>query len=190
MYICAGNGEKFAFAKNIGVGLVNSAINLTSLILKENPSVLIFIGSAGAYNKNINVLDIFVSDVATQVEMSLLQGQSYTPLDNRIESNSLDSLYVSCETMQKSIVNSSNYITTDMNLANKMASVGIWLENMEFFSVMRVAEHFGIYCFGIFCVSNYCDENAHKDFIANHNDVKNRLNDFVPKLDKSWSKYV
>ena len=46
---------------------------------------------------------------------------------------------------------------------------------MEFFSVMEVAQHFGIGCLGIFCVSNYCNANAHRDFLDNHTRVKERL---------------
>ena len=49
MFICAGESEQFIFAKNIGIGLISSAINLTKLCLQYLPKELIFIGSAGCY---------------------------------------------------------------------------------------------------------------------------------------------
>lgn len=52
MFICA-SGEKFSFAKEIGIGLIDSAMILSSIILKENPKELIFIGSAGSYDLSL-----------------------------------------------------------------------------------------------------------------------------------------
>ncbi len=91
MFICA-RGENFSFAKDIGVGLVESSIELTALILRENPKFLIFIGSAGAYSKKIALMDIFASNSATQIESSFALGESYTPLDNKIEIVSYETL--------------------------------------------------------------------------------------------------
>lgn len=84
MLICA-RGESFGFAKEIGVGLVESASLLTSLILRENPQFLIFIGSAGSYDENLKLFDIAISCSATQIEHSFTQNKSYTPIDNKIE---------------------------------------------------------------------------------------------------------
>lgn len=189
MFICA-RGENFSFAKDIGVGLVESAIELTALILRENPQFLIFIGSAGAYDKSVNLLDIFVSNSATQIESSFSKDESYTPLDNKIE-------IVSYETLQNqradssvnpninlnailnshnfAIINSSNYICTDEIFAHKMSRAGIVLENMEFFAVLKTADYFKIPALGIFCVTNYCDKNAHNDFLANHKKARDLL---------------
>lgn len=189
MFICA-RGENFSFAKDIGVGLVESAIELTALILRENPQFLIFIGSAGAYDKSVNLFDIFISNSATQIESSFSNDESYTPLDNKIE-------IVSYETLQNqnvdsrsnpninlnkilnsqnfAIVNSSNYICTDEIFAEKMSRAGIALENMEFFAVLKTADYFKIPALGIFCVTNYCDKNAHNDFLANHKEAQRLL---------------
>lgn len=169
MFICA-SGEKFSFAKEIGIGLIDSTMILSSIILKENPKELIFIGSAGSYDKSINIFDIFVSSRAMQIETSFITHNSYTPIFNKIEN-------VSCET--DIIVNSSNYITTDENLSNQMLNAGIKLENMEFFSILRVAQYFEISAFGIFCITNYCNNNAHNDFIANHSTAKKYLESYV-----------
>ena len=59
MFICA-SGENFSFAKEIGIGLVDSAMMLSNIILKENPKELIFIGSAGSYDINLPVYDLLL----------------------------------------------------------------------------------------------------------------------------------
>lgn len=177
MVVCAGNGEHFTFAKSIGVGLCESAIGLSQICLKEYVDSIVFIGSAGAYSRDVQIGDIYLCDRATQIELSFLEDKSYTPIDNCIQSGvlALDES-VSHETFAKrGIVNSSNYITTDKNVALAFTKAGIVLENMEFFSVMRVAQYFHIPCIGVLCVSNYCDKNAHEEFMQNHTMVKQRL---------------
>lgn len=196
MFICA-RGENFNFAKDIGVGLVESSITLTALILRENPQYLIFIGSAGAYDKSVNLLDIFVSNSATQIESSFSKDESYTPLDNKIEIVSYETLQNQSADSRKNssanlgaildshnfaIVNSSNYICTDETFAYKMSSAGIALENMEFFAILKVADYFKIPALGIFCVTNHCDKDAHKNFIALHKDAHKRLEKIARKI--------
>lgn len=196
MFICA-RGENFNFAKDIGVGLVESAIELTAVILRENPQYLTFIGSAGAYSKNIKLLDIFVSNSATQIESSFSKGESYTPLENKIEIVSYETLSESknlgvdfgaiLDSHQRAIVNSSNYICTDEIFADKMNGAGILLENMEFFAVLKVADYFKIPALGIFCVTNHCDKDAHKNFIALHKDAHNKLAIFAQDILANYS---
>ena len=202
MFICA-RGENFSFAKDIGVGLVESAIELTALILRENPQYLIFIGSAGAYDKSVNLLDIFVSNSATQIESSFSKDESYTPLDNKIEivsyetlqnqsadSRSNPNLSAILNSQKFAIVNSSNYICTDEIFAYKMSSAGIILENMEFFAILKVADYFKIPALGIFCVTNHCDKDAHKNFIALHKDAHKRLEKIARKIMSDLSNRV
>ncbi|WP_104717021.1 5'-methylthioadenosine/S-adenosylhomocysteine nucleosidase family protein [Helicobacter cinaedi] len=175
MIVCAGNGEDFSFAKSLGVGLVESAIGLMQICQKESVDSLVFIGSAGAYSKEVKLFDLYIADSAIQIELSFLQDKAYTPLDNHIQSGILQE-NVSYETFaNKAIINSSNYITTDENLALRFAKAGILLENMEFFSIMKVAQYFNIPCLGVFCVSNYTHQNAHNEFMANHHKVKEIL---------------
>ncbi|BBG66835.1 purine nucleoside phosphorylase [Hydrogenimonas sp.] len=138
----------------------------------QPPEFLLFIGSAGTYGRH-EIFDIVESKAASQIELSYLLKKSYTPLE--------DNLIVSDETVSRetpissltsggkpSIVNSSNYISTDIELAGRLNRLGIGLENMEFYSVMKVAKMFNIPCGGIFVITNRCDESAHTDFVKNH----------------------
>lgn len=171
MTVCAGSIEQFDFATPIGIGLIDSAINLTDLIIQKAPKKIIFVGTAGSYGEK-NPLELFSSIEATQIELSALQNQSYSPIANRIRSNyklPLESVTVNC----------SNYITTDFQIATKFLAHEIHLENMEFFSVLAVAAKFDIPAGGIFCVTNYCNSEAHRDFKQNHKTAMEKLTNFI-----------
>ncbi len=175
MILCAGNGEEFPFALPIGVGLIESAINLTRLALFDKPEFMVFIGSAGSYG-GYEIFDIVESKIAANVEQSFLTKDSYTPIDNVIEAYENEKIK---NVSHKTIVNSSNYITTNSKHAEAFRKLGLELENMEFFSVLRVAQEFEIPVLGIFVVTNYCNEDAHKEFIQNHKEAMKKLNDYV-----------
>jgi len=172
MIICAGNNETFDFATPMGVGLVEMSMNLTRLCLFDKPEFLLFIGSAGSYGEK-EIFDIVESKTATNIELGFLTKKAYTPLDNVVTAQT--------ENIPDTLVNSSNYITTDMTSASQMLKMGISIENMEFFAFLRVAQEFGIPAGGVFCVTNYCNETAHADFIANHDKAKALLSDHVIK---------
>lgn len=171
MIVCAGDIETFKFAEPMGIGLVNSAINLTRRCLFDKPEFLLFVGTAGSYGQH-NILDIVESKRAANVELAFLSNDAYTPLDNVLES---ENQFVNNDT----IVNSSNYITTNENLAKKYNEFGIGIENMEFFSVLSVAKTFEIPVAGIFAVTNYTNENAHEDFKKNHKIAMQKLTEYL-----------
>ncbi len=179
MIVCAGRNETFKFAEPMGVGLIETAINLTKRCLFDKPDFLLFIGSAGSYG-SYNILDIVESKKASNVEISFLRDDSYTPLDKVLESeNEL--------VRNDTIVNSSNYISTNLDLAKNYGNYGIGIENMEFFSIVQVAREFGIPAAGIFVITNYTNKNAHEDFINNHKEAMSKLTKYL--IDKNIIKY-
>jgi len=171
MIVCAGNNETFPFATPIGVGLIESTINLTRLCLFDKPDYILFVGSAGSYGKH-EILDIVESSSASNVELSFLEDNSYTPIDNVLKSG--DPRFVNNE-----IVNSSNYITTNKEISKQYQAYGIGVENMEFYSVVKVAQEFEIDVRGIFVITNYTDKNAHQDFVSNHSKSMDKLVDHL-----------
>jgi len=171
MIICAGKNETFPFAHPIGVGLVESAMHLTQLVLLDRPEFLLFIGSAGSYGSH-QIFDIIQSRGATQIELALFEGSAYTPLDNAITSEGL-------EIEHQGMINSSNYITTSKKYWPAFAKHGIVAENMEFFSVLRVAQEHNIPAGGIFVVTNYCDQSAHESYMRNYPEAMRRLQTFI-----------
>lgn len=172
MIVCAGNNETFDFATSMGVGLIEMSINLTRLCLFDKPEFLLFIGSAGSYGK-AKIFDIVESKTAANLELSFLNKDSYTPLENVISTNTTNKKDI--------IVNSSNYISTNKELTKDFLKYGIEIENMEFFAVLSVAKEFNIPAGGVFCITNFTNANAHQDFIDNHTKAKELLSRHVKK---------
>jgi purine-nucleoside phosphorylase len=169
MIICAGDIESFSFAKPIGIGLIESAINLTQIITRYCPDKLIFIGTAGSYG-DFKIFDTVLSSSASNIELCFLNNECYSPLENIIKIENQKS---------QTIVNSSNYISTNFEVSKKFNLYGIGIENMEFFSVLSCAKKFNINVVGIFVVTNFCNANAHSDFIANHKMAMNILENYL-----------
>ncbi|RBQ28802.1 phosphorylase family protein [Aliarcobacter vitoriensis] len=175
MIISAGRNETFPFSTSIGVGLIETSINLTRMCLFNKPEYLLFIGSAGSYG-DFKVFDIVESKKSSNIELGFLTQSAYTPLDNVIES---DNNFVKNDT----IVNSSNYISTDDKLTKEFLDYGVGIENMEFFSVLSVAKEFKIPVAGIFVVTNYTNKDAHKDFLENHKIAMDKLTNYLVQKD-------
>lgn len=138
-------------------------------ILNALPREIIFIGSAGLYKEG-EIFEIYESSSAANIEISSLENKSYSPIEGEIASVVPRG---TCKT------NSSNFITTDQNLAHELFDRGYFLENMEFFAVLKVAQKFQIPAYGIFIATNFCDENAHEDFIKNHEQAKKELEKYL-----------
>jgi nucleoside phosphorylase len=141
MIICAGNNETFNFAQPMGVGLVETAMNLTRLCLFDKPEFILFVGTAGSYGKH-KIFDIIESKTGANIELAFLNNNAYTPLENVISTNLTNKKDV--------IVNSSNYISTNETLTKKFLQFGVEIENMEFFSVLAIAKEFEIPAGGVF----------------------------------------
>lgn len=171
MIICAGRNETFNFAKEMGVGLIETAINLTRQCLFDKPEFLLFVGSAGSYG-NHKIFDIVESKRAANIELSFLEDNSYTPLDNVLES---ENKMVRNDT----VINSSNYISKNFEISKRFNEFEIGCENMEFYSVLQVAKEFEIPVAGIFVITNYTNENAHEDFLKNHKEAMKKLTQYL-----------
>jgi len=170
MFICAGESEQFNFALPVGIGMTDVAINLTKLCMSEKPKFLYFVGTAGSYGEK-KVFDIIESKTAANIENSFFNAGAYTPIDNMVSSAE--------DVSRETIVNSSNYITTEAEVAKAYLNKNIHLENMEYYAVIKVAKAFRIPVAGAFIVTNYCNENAHKDFMDNQKEAMIRLTKYI-----------
>lgn len=179
MIVCAGNNEIFSFATPMGVGLIEMSINLTKLCLFDRPEFLLFVGSAGSYGE-LNIFDIVESKTASNIELAFLSNDAYTPLDNVISTNTTNTKDI--------IINSSNYISTNMELTKKFLKLDIGAENMEFFAFLSVAKEFDIPAGGVFCITNYTNKDAHSDFLKNHTKAKELLSQHMLKRVKELTK--
>ena len=144
------------------------------MLCSINLIFLLFIGSVGSYG-NHKIFDIVTSKTAANIELGFLNDKCYTPLENVVSAE--ENQNVPRETLN--IVNSSNYITTDSVSSEKFLTLGLELENMEFFALLSVAKEYDIPVAGVFIVTNYCNTNARKDFMNNHKQAKQLLTQFM-----------
>lgn len=170
MFVCAGESEQFDFATPIGIGMIDVAMNLTKLFLTKKPPFVFFVGTAGSYGKK-DIFDIIESKTAVNIENSFFMGKSYTPIDNLVSSSD--------DVSRETVINSSNYITTDKEIGKHYLAKNIDLENMEYYAVLKVAKSFDVPVAGAFVVTNYCDSNAHDDFLKNHSEAMQRLTHYI-----------
>lgn len=188
LFVSAGAMENFRYAKAIGIGLINSAMNLTRELssLDALPTEVIFVGSCGSFGAH-KIGDIIESSCACNVENSFFS-KAYTPISNLICSNAQAQFITKTfDPKNKQIgidvsrrtINSSNYITRDESLWQNYLDRNIVAENMEFFSVASVARTFGVMTRGIFVVTNFCNLNAHEDFAKNHSACMEILNNYM-----------
>jgi nucleoside phosphorylase len=139
--------------------------------LFDKPDYILFIGSAGTYGEH-NIFDIVESSNASNIELSFFSDDSYTPIDNVLK----------CEDIKfksDTTVNSSNYISTNSEITKEFNNYDIGIENMEFYSVVKIAQEFEIDVKGIFIVTNYTNKNAHQDFISNHQEAMDKLVNYL-----------
>jgi nucleoside phosphorylase len=176
MIICAGKSEQFDFAIPIGIGMMEVAINLTRLCESKKPEYILFVGTAGSYGER-KIFDIVESKTASNIENSFYTGKSYTPISSI--ATSIENVSRETRVGKETIVNSSNYISTDKEIGKYYTEQNIQIENMEFFAVMKVAQFYGISASGIFIVTNYCDNNAHDDFLKNQKEAMKKLDIYV-----------
>ena len=172
MIICAGKSEQFDFAVPVGIGMMDVAINLTRLCLSQKPKFLLFVGTAGSYGEK-KIFDIIESKTSANIENSFFDGGSYTPIDNVVSTTD--------DVSRETLINSSNYITTNKEIGKHYIAQNIHLENMEYYAVLKVAQAFGISAGGIFIVTNYCDKNAHDDFLKNQKEAMEKLTEYIKK---------
>lgn len=172
MFICAGESEQFNFALPVGIGITDVAINLTKLCMSEKPKFIFFVGTAGSYGEK-QIFDIIESKTAANIENSFFNAGAYTPIDNMVSSAE--------DVSRETIINSSNYITTDPEISKAYLKKNIHLENMEYYAVLKVARSFGIPVAGAFIVTNYCNENAHEDFMSNHAEAIQKLTEYIKR---------
>lgn len=116
LILCAGKNEIFSFATSVGVGMIEPCITLSQLILAKKPETIIFIGSCGLYDKQKELLKIYESRHAFNIEFSKLENGFYSPANCEVdlENSSKENLNIN-----------------DKNTSNERAKKGEKFENLS-----------------------------------------------------------
>jgi purine-nucleoside phosphorylase len=182
--ISSGNLEIFPDVRPVGIGLIESAIKLSHIISLKEKKVkgIIFIGTIGSYG-NLSIGTEVYSYSAYQIESSKIEGKSYSPIQLKIENKKIKKYLPYFRELYKLPfikINSSNYITTDFQIANLLRKkYKIDGESMEFYSILKISEYYNLPTLGYFVVTNYNNKFAHKKYLKNIEMAKKKINNFL-----------
>jgi purine-nucleoside phosphorylase len=182
--ISAGRGEIFKGVEPVGVGLVESGIGLTRLLLQRERKGVIFVGTIGSYGK-LKIGDEVWSCVATQLELGKMENRCYSPISLQVKNRHFSqwiSQFTPYLPSTQVKINSSNYITTDWKSAPLFRKEGVEGESMEFFTILKVAEKFQLPAVGYFVVTNYTNSTAHRDYLQNLPVARRKIENFLSSL--------
>ena len=172
--------NKGYLVRTIGIGLVDSAINLTR-ILEEYAYLknIIFIGTAGAYkDSKLKIGDLVQAKETGLFSLSQYEGDSYLPnkMIKKISCNQFSGI----EAVQVASVLEIN--RRGEKLAKVFWKTGYSAEHMELFSVARVAKKFNKNIYSVLGVSNIVNQSAHQDWLKNNKKVSLETNKKLKEL--------
>jgi nucleoside phosphorylase len=154
----------------LGVGYLEAAINLQTILHNETISQIIFLGTAGSYSDNLSI-----GDIVTVRKSSLLlrlQG-SYSPIvyDDFV-SNLNDTKFkqVTC----LSSLEISNDETMGQEIYQRYKEKYL-VENMELYAVAKIATLYNIPWEAYLGITNYINANAHQDWVRYNLEISKKF---------------
>jgi nucleoside phosphorylase len=141
----------------LGIGFLEAAINLETIVNKKKYQKIIFIGTAGSYSKNYSIGD----SVSVSETRLLLRKDAHIPKPYPIYKLEL------IDNLKSAICFSSLDISLNQSLCHANDSV----ENMELYGVAKIADKYQISCSAILGITNYANANAHQDWLSNNEKV-------------------
>jgi len=159
----------------LGIGFLDASIELCRL-LKDNPKInkIIFLGTAGTYNRNLEIGDLISIKSTSLLNLGSRLDLSYSPIKNNfIPANNLFSgLKTAHCLVSMEISKKENLITSDEEYL---------VENMELFGVARVAEINNISWGSVLSITNYVCSESHKQWVSSHEENSKKLCEFINK---------
>lgn len=159
----------------VGIGLVQASIKTCAAIknLSKKKKIapasiqLIFIGSVGSIDDTIPILSLVSANKSVLVEPASFEGKTFLVDKMNREQFSADCLFKNLASTE--IVSTSLGITIDPELAKKISmETGATCENLELFGVASTAQEFAVAWSSLSCVTNHLNQQAHSDWLKNH----------------------
>ncbi len=163
--------------KTLGIGYLEAALQLNKMLQDKPYSRIIFLGTAGAYSKELPIGEIVSVSQISLLNLGEVLGHSYIP---KKYSSYKSSLHIHSAT-QPLTTNclSSLEITKSSDFSKKIIEYyklqTALVENMELYGVAKVATEHNIPWSAFLGITNYTNENAHQDWKANHEIVSENL---------------
>ena len=153
----------------LGIGFLEASLKLERYFLDEKPEKVIFLGTAGAYDKNIELNQIIEIAEVKLLNSSSLFDEAYIPQDYKT--------YKSAP-KEKNICFSSLEITKSEKLSEKILSLESHtnvFENMELYGIAKVCQENNIPWQAFLAITNHTHEKGHEEWKANHLSLSEKL---------------
>lgn len=164
--------------KSLGIGFLAAGVSLEK-ILNENPDIghVYFIGTAGAYSKNLAIGDIVQVTKTNLLNLGSIYEKSYVPQPYLQHSAKINSALGAKAKLVDCL--SSMEITKSLEasqiICEKHQRERELVENMELYGVASVASKHRMPWTAILGITNYTDENGHQNWQDNHSSVSQKL---------------
>lgn len=167
-----GNSENHDYF-SCGVGSIEAAANLARYLETSNVENVIFLGSCGASDTDIELLSLVVSSNVHLSERSLVEEDSYLP-----------------EIMSKELAASSGLLGlfSGVNVGIFYSATGITcfegffedaFENLELFGIATACSQKDIPWVAVSCVTNHVGPNAHSEWKKNFQAAAEKIAEFI-----------
>lgn len=170
-----------AFA-SIGCGVIEAAVNMSALLSRsaEHPQAVVFVGSAGSYDRAVPLLSAAIAAEVRQTDSSVALHCGYFPglMQTAIRSDlkihqqlsTLDdsSLRTLGRQLVSGVFGTPLAITSDRRLGKIISrEIGVRFENLELFGLAAACSSYKIPWCGFSVITNYIYKNAHKEWTEN-----------------------
>ncbi len=190
--ICSACDDEIKFLANtdlgdslicsLGIGFLDAALNLEKLLRSQTIEQIIFIGTAGSYNKALLIGEIVSVNSTAALNLGALLGLAYVPAKQ--ESFKLEAF----KDFKSALCFSSLEISREEIIAEKLivqnSAEKFLVENMELYGVAAVAAKNKIPLKSLLGITNYINPNAHEDWKVNNLEVSEKLCGVIASIAK------
>ncbi len=160
----------------LGIGYLDAALNLERIIKKNDLKQIIFLGTAGSFNKNhdeiVEVESTELLNIGSNLDIS------YPAKHGRYEVYKTEKKLSDLKTCHCLTTAEITKDSAFAELISKKYDDEILLENLELYGLAKVASEAGIPWNALLGVTNSIGENAHEEWKVNHERVSKNLCDY------------
>ena len=164
-------GEVEVVLEPLGVGLVEAAIAVTQCVARHQPAAALLIGTCGAFGSGTLALGTVVAGEGVRlVDATVALGTAALPDPMPSHATfdvALHDALVGAGARSVQIANTLG-ITTDDELATRLAAGGADVEHLEAFSFARACARADVPCGAALAVANAVGSNGRAEWLAGH----------------------
>ncbi len=159
--------------QSLGIGFLNSALNLEKLIQVQAITEIIFIGTAGSYTDSLEIGEIVTVSSSSALNLGAVLELAYVPTKQEHFDLNIFEGFKSAQCFSSLEISRQEIIAEKLIAQNQ--SEKYLVENMELYGIAAVAKRHEIPLRALLGITNYINPNAHEDWKANNLEVSKKL---------------